>query len=81
MALEVIKNIENISAMWVRNQTKEVIEYVKDSRTNRSISSIKTLGLSRRKSNGLKNELRPKKSLGTKELADAKFSSKKVIIT
>ena len=80
MTLEIIKNIDNISVWWVHIKAREIVDYVKESRNNRSISSIKSTGLSRRKSYGIKSSLGFKRS-DSNVSAETPYSSKKVRIS
>lgn len=51
MTIEILKNLDTIAVRWVREKSREIIDYVKSTRVKRPMSTMNSIGLSRRKSN------------------------------
>ena len=62
MVLEILKNIETVSVSWLLIKAKEIIKYVKENRVKRPMSSMNKSALSRRKSYGMKSNIKSRKS-------------------
>ena len=77
MVLEILKNLESISVTWTITKAREIIEYVKENRTKRPMSSMNKSALSRRKSYGMKSNIKTRKSQNNIGI-DTTIVSKKV---
>lgn len=71
-------NLDTIAISWVRVKSREVIEYVKEYREKRPMSSMHSAGLNGRKTYGSKTTLKTRKSDAKTAAIDSTITTRKV---
>jgi hypothetical protein len=78
LIIEVLKNLDTIAISWVRVKSREIIDYVKEHREKRPMSSMHSSALNGRKTYGSKTTLKTRKSDSKIGAIDNTITAKRV---